>query len=211
VSAPSKPESPGRSSRLGRLRRDSRGAVFVEFLIAFLPVYVFFLCVVQLGLLFVVRLIVEHAAVNGARALAVVAGDDPKTYGGFEKELNRVNRNGRREEAVRNAVVLSLAPLILNGVVQKVDVIVPRADQPDGAKQTGDLRFAPMGEKTVTKVRLRVEVDAACRLALAGPIACNNFTDYLDPLQKLNLRLPTQKVRAEAIFPYQGARYEYPP
>ena len=124
MSAPSKPESSGRSGRIGRLRSDSRGAVFVEFLIAFLPVYVFFLCVIQLGLLFVVRLVVEHAAVNGARALAVVAGDDPKTYGGFEKELNRVNRNGRREEAVRNAVVLTLAPLILNGVVQSADVIV---------------------------------------------------------------------------------------
>jgi len=49
------------------LRTNTRGAVYVEFLIAFLPVYVFFLCLIQLALIFSVRLVTEHAAVHGAR------------------------------------------------------------------------------------------------------------------------------------------------
>src|SRR5688500_719862 len=60
---------------LGKLIRDRRGAVFVEFLIAFLPVQVFFLCLIQLAILYSVRLVTEHAAINGARAAAVVIGD----------------------------------------------------------------------------------------------------------------------------------------
>jgi len=35
-------------------------------LIAFLPVWVFFLCLVQLGLIFTVRLVTEHAATGGS-------------------------------------------------------------------------------------------------------------------------------------------------
>lgn len=188
--------------------RDARGAIFVEFLIAFLPVYVFFLCVVQLGLIFSVRLVTEHAALNGARALAVVGGDDPKRY---SEKINVMSADGKRRRAVRSAVLLSLTPLILNGVIQKVDVYYPRPDQPDGADQTGTIKFTPIGPNSVSKVRVRVEVDAACRLAMGGPIACRTLTSFMDPTQKFKLFLPTLRVRAEAIFPYQGALYEYPP
>jgi Flp pilus assembly protein TadG len=193
----------------GRFRRDTRGAVFVEFLIAFMPVYVFFLCVIQIGLIFAVRLVTEHAALNGVRALAVVGGDEPKRYSNEKK--NELIENGEREKAVRQAVILSMAPLILNGVVQSVTVIYAPANQPDGAPLTGTIKLDPMKEGSVSKVRLRVEADAACRLALVGQIACKSLTSYLDPTKKFSLFLPTLKVRAEAIFPYQGASYVYPP
>lgn len=191
------------------LRANVRGAVFVEFLIAFIPVWVFFLCVVQLGLLFSVKLVTEHAAVNGARALAVVGGDDPKRYS--NEKTNKLVHGGARMNAVRSAVILTFAPLILNGTVQNVDVIYPRPDAREGAGQSGNIDLAPMTGPSVSKVRVRVEASAACRLALAGAIACASLTSFLDPTRKFNVLLPTVPVRAEAIFPYQGAKYDYPP
>lgn len=183
--------------------------MFVEFLIAFLPVYIFFLCLVQLGLVFTARLVTEHAALNGARALAVVGGDEPKRYD--DEKLNRLLHDGKRQRAVRSAVLLTMAPLILNGVVQSVTVLYPRPDEPDGQTQTGTIELTAMGENSVSKVRVRVHAEAACRLALAGPIACGVMTNFADLAGSFSLFLPTLTVRAEAIFPYQGARYDYPP
>lgn len=198
---------PGSGAR--SLRANVRGAVFVEFLIAFMPVYVFFLCVVQLGLLFSVKLVTEHAALNGARALAVVGGDEDKRYA--KEKKNKLVPGGERMKAVRSAVILTFAPLILNGTVQNIDVIYPRPGDRGGNGQSGTIDLAPMTDSSVSKVRVRVEASAACRLALAGAIACRTLSSYLDPTRKFNVLLPTVPVRAEAIFPYQGAKYDYPP
>ena len=123
------------------IRRDQRGVVFVEFLIAFLPVYTFFLCLIQLGLLFSVRLITEHAAVNAARAAAVVIGDDPRRYNG--ERVNRLVVEGSaRYDAVRNAALLSMAPLILNGFVHSVSVVFPPEENPGAPGKRGTLDFA---------------------------------------------------------------------
>ena len=200
-------EVPGAGGR--SLRANVRGAVFVEFLIAFMPVYVFFMCVVQIGLLFSVKLVTEHAAINGARALAVVGGDEEKRYGNEKK--NKLVAGGQRVKAVRDAVLLTLAPLILNGVVQNVDVILPKPGEREGAGQSGDIQLAPMSDGSISMVRVRVEASAACRLALSGPITCRTLSSFLDPTRKFNVLLPTVPVRAEAIFPYQGASYDYPP
>jgi hypothetical protein len=191
------------------LRANVRGAVFVEFLIAFIPVWVFFLCIVQVGLIFTVKLVTEHAALNGARALAVVGGDEDKRYPGEKK--NKLVQGGKRLAAVRSAVILTFAPLILNGTVQDIDVIYPRPDDREGAGQSGTFDLAPMTGTSISKVRVRVEASAACRLALAGQIACRSLTSLLDPTRKFNVLLPTLTVRAEAVFPYQGAKYDYPP
>jgi len=191
------------------LRANVGGAVYVEFLIAFIPVWVFFLCIVQIGLLFSVRLVTEHAALNGARALAVVGGDEEKTYENENK--NKLIDGGKRKKAVRSAVLLTFAPLILNGTIQDIDIIYPRPDDREGTGQTGTINLTPMTDTTVSKVRVRVEVSAGCRLALAGTIACNTLSRLLDPTQKFNVFIPTVPVRAEAVFPYQGAKYDYPP
>jgi hypothetical protein len=192
------------------LRANVRGAVFVEFLIAFLPVYVCFLCVCQLGLLFTVKLVTEHAALNGARALAVVGGDEDKRYPANEKK-NKLVQGGERMKAVRSAVILTFAPLILNGTIQDINVVYPRPDDREGTGQTGTIALSPMTPTSISKVRVRVEASAGCRLALAGAIACRTLSNFLDPTQKFNVFIPTVRVRAEAIFPYQGASYDYPP
>ena len=194
--------------RAFRLFRERRGAVFVEFLIAFLPVYTFFLCLIQLGLLFSVRIVTEHAAFNAARAAAVVIGDDPKRYRG-EKPNRMTVRGSARYDTVRNAALLSMAPLILNGFVHNVEVVFPPEETPGGPGRTGTLTFAPMSDSQVSKVRVRVEVDAECRIGIANRIACPlaSFTHATDAIK---IAIPMRTVKAEAVYPYQGARYDYP-
>jgi hypothetical protein len=192
-----------------RALRDRRGVVFVEFLIAFLPVYTFFLCLLQLALLFAVRLVTEHAAVDAARAAAVVIGDDPKRYNG--EKINRLTVKGSaRYQAVRDAALLSMAPLILNGFVHDVNVVFPPEERPDGPGRTGTLSFAPMNDSQVSKVRVRVEVEAECRIGIANRIACPLSLNFTHPSDALRIAIPMRTVRAEAVYPYQGARYDYP-
>lgn len=69
-----------RSSRRARARRRREGAVYAEFLIAFPPVLMFFLCLIQLSMIFVAKLSVQHAAGRAARAAVVVIPDDPAHY-----------------------------------------------------------------------------------------------------------------------------------
>ena len=62
--------------------RDTRGAVYVEYLISFLPMFIFFLGVVQLALIYAAKVEVQHAANTAARAAIVVLDEDPQYYGG---------------------------------------------------------------------------------------------------------------------------------
>jgi hypothetical protein len=189
---------------LSQLVAQCSGAVFVEFLICFLPVYVFFLCLMQLGLLFTARLLTEHAAISAARAAAVVLGDDPRRYGGEPPHRMAADR-GRRQQAVRAAAVLALAPLVANGTVRGVRVLFPPEEQPGGRGRSGPLRLAPLEPLAVSKVRVRVEIDAACRIGFANRIACPLLGGGVRSL----LGAPTLPIAAEAVFPYQGARYDY--
>lgn len=75
IPAPRKDRRP----RSGSLR-DASGAAYVEFLLAFVPIFTLFLGIVQLSLLFGARLLVEHAAFRAARSAAVVIDDDPRYY-----------------------------------------------------------------------------------------------------------------------------------
>lgn len=73
------------------LLADQRGVVFLEFLIAFVPMWTFFLCVLQLSFIAHANLMVMHAADSAARSAVVVLPDDPNEYGG-EPQLS-VDRN----------------------------------------------------------------------------------------------------------------------
>jgi len=70
---------------------DRRGVVFLELLIAFVPMWTFFLCVLQLAFVAQANLMVKHSADAAARAAVVVLPDDPNEYGG-EPEMS-VDRN----------------------------------------------------------------------------------------------------------------------
>lgn len=62
------------------LGRDTGGAVYVEFLLAFIPLFFMFLGMLQMGLLYGASLVVQHSANVAARAAIVVMDDDPQYY-----------------------------------------------------------------------------------------------------------------------------------
>jgi hypothetical protein len=68
--------------RVARLIQHTRGAVYVEFLLVFMPIFLLFLAVVELGLVYAAQLVVQHSANRAARAAVVVIDDDPARYGG---------------------------------------------------------------------------------------------------------------------------------
>lgn len=61
---------------------DEGGAAYVEFLLAFIPLFIMFLGMVQMALMYAGDLVVQHAATTAARAAAVVIDDDPRHYDG---------------------------------------------------------------------------------------------------------------------------------
>jgi len=74
-------------SNSGSLFGDKRGVVFLELLIAFVPMWTFFLCVLQLAFIGHADLMVKHSADSAARSAVVVLPDDPNEYGG-EAEMS---------------------------------------------------------------------------------------------------------------------------
>ncbi len=56
----------------GSLRSNTSGAVYVEFLVAFIPFFVMVLGMIQEALMYSAHLIVQHAAASAARSAMVV-------------------------------------------------------------------------------------------------------------------------------------------
>lgn len=81
--------NPGRE---GSLRDDTRGAVYVEFLVAFIPFFIMVLGIMQIALMYSAHLIVQHAATAAARSAIVVFPDCEYRYGGAPQ--NVVNGGG---------------------------------------------------------------------------------------------------------------------
>lgn len=67
------------------LTRDTGGAVYVEFLLAFIPLFFMFLGMVQMGLLYGASLVVQHSSNVAVRAAMVVMDDDPQYYDDAER------------------------------------------------------------------------------------------------------------------------------
>lgn len=72
------------------LYRERKGAVHVEFLIVFMPLFVLFLCIMQSALLRATHLGVQHAASTAVRAAIVLLPDDPAEYEG--EGINKIER-----------------------------------------------------------------------------------------------------------------------
>jgi len=159
-----------------------------------MPVFVFFLCLLQLALLFSAKLIVEHAATAGSRSAAVVFGDEPGPYNEPAAQPNVMSKE--RRLAVRGAVLIALAPLILDDTVASVGVTYPDAAggkaQPEGT--------APLARMGNGMIRVRVEATVVCKIALANLIACERMGSST---------LRVRNVPAESAYPYQGANYVY--
>ncbi len=166
----------------------------MEYLIAFMPVFVFFLCLLQLALLFSAKLVLEHAATTGSRSAAVVFGDEPGPYNEPNAQPNVMTKE--RRKTVRGAVLIALAPLILDDTVASVGVTYP--DTADGKGQSEGTRVT--GVMGSGMIRVHVDATVVCKIALANVIACERLG---------NSGLRGRTIPAESVYPYQGANYAY--
>jgi hypothetical protein len=158
-----------------------------------MPVFVFFLCLLQLALLFSAKLLVEHSATTGARAAAVVFGDEPGPYNEANPQVNVSSKE--RRKVVRGAILIALAPMILDDTVAAVGVGYPDA----GGKSTPN--DTPIPARTGdAMIRVHVVATVICKIAIANVIVCDRHG---------NSALRTKDVPAESAYPYQGANYAY--
>ena len=100
------------------LLQANEGAVFVETLIAYLPIMFFFMATWQLAELCAAHLIVERSASAAARAASVVLPDDPFYYGGAGINAYEGARKSDVELAAK--MVLAAAPQISDDPVISV-------------------------------------------------------------------------------------------
>lgn len=78
------------------LRKDSGGAVYVEFLVVFIPFFIMVLGMMQIALMYAAHLAVQHAAATAVRAGIVVFPDCEVRYDGAPQ--NDVNGGGRGDD-----------------------------------------------------------------------------------------------------------------
>jgi hypothetical protein len=83
--------------------KDQRGVVYLEMLIGFVPVFMFFYGTLQVADASVAHLVVEHAATAAARAAVVVLPDDGAYYEDAENALVDQNRAYRQSDVERSA------------------------------------------------------------------------------------------------------------
>jgi hypothetical protein len=156
------------------------GAVYVEFLIAFVPLFVMFMALVQLAFVEVGNLIVKHSAVLGARAAAVVLVDVPSDYA--DEPIGRAS--GKRLSAIEQAVKI---PLFALSNSPEPRVSFPSAPGANDSKS----QFAG-----TDVARVRVDFDFRCRIPVGRTLACNPLTG-------------TKRVSGEAAMPIFGANYAF--
>ena len=142
-----------RPPKRGRLL-DNRGAVYVEFLASFFPVFISFWCLLQSAGLYAAKLVVRNSAYLGARAAAVVIPDDPKRYGGAK------GVSGKRKAAIESAVRQGLAGN--RSLINWMAVIKTKGG--NGQEKTDFNRDEV--------VRVSVHVPYKCRLPIADKVVC---------------------------------------
>jgi Flp pilus assembly protein TadG len=191
--------------------RDQRGVVYVETLIAFLPVFLFFLGTLQIADLSAAHIIVRHAATVAARAAVVVMPDDGRHYNDENNELIHAYEGARRADIEHAADIILGANPRLDRAAANVEVAFagaqpvrtaagqPQYSQEDVLQQafSGDtarglLDTATKGENDQN---MRQQLDARVRVAYRCLIT------FFCPR--------TYTMVSSASLVYQGARYVY--
>jgi hypothetical protein len=195
-----------------RRAEGTRGAVYAEFLIAFMPLLIFFLCIWQVSILYTTKLFVDHAAFSGARAAAVIIAENANRINDNDgaSSVNKVS--DRRITLIKDAVGMALMPLVLDGTVFSYDVIFPDPTKPGGDEAMSQKTYPVMQQTSVSMARVRVRAKMSCKIAFANVMMCGGFLSQIEAAAGLGQLLPLYLyVTSEAIFPYQGASYTYDP
>jgi hypothetical protein len=171
----------------------------LEFLVAFVPVFVLFLGLLQLVLLAAADLVVRHAAILGVRAAVVVLFDDPAFYAGSAQgDARDTPGEASRIAAIRRAVHAPLAALAPGASeVSGAATTVAFPSAPEAADLLEDLSQA----QTIT---VRVTRRVPCAIPLAGWLLCKRRR------LSSHAELPLALLQAEASMPAQAAPYPYP-
>lgn len=181
-----------------RLWRDEGGAAYVEFLLAFVPLFLFFVGMIQMAVLYGASLLVEHAADRAARAAATILDDDPTYYGGeprgsvagaalepFTLRALYVRRALRPEG--RGWLALSRRASITAAAAMPLLVLVPRRRGADLSSVATDLlqrlevtvhvpgawdTAAVTGSVSADEVEVQVRLRYACAVPVGGRLVC---------------------------------------
>ena len=167
---------------IAALRRSRRGSVYVEFIIAIMPMLTLFWGLMQLNGLLLADLVTRHAAVNAVRA-AIVCGSQAKDMGGTahaEDGTALAAPGGCAYEAAKK----SLSAVHSFGDPPAFSVHV------EGASKSGN---APVTATVVAAYH--------CRVPLVGSFVCGMFNAGS---QSIGVRPITRA----ATLPNQGATYD---
>lgn len=82
MQTPKESEEVSREPPRENLAKCESGAIYVEFLIAFFPVFIMVLGIIQISLMYTAHVVVQHSASTAVRAAIVVIPDDPARYNG---------------------------------------------------------------------------------------------------------------------------------
>jgi hypothetical protein len=171
------------------LSSDARGAVFVEFLIAFLPMFVLFSCLVQLGFLQAADLVTKHSAWMGARAAIVIISDDPAYYG----EAGGLSHNDNSGLLLANDEMQAEIGGAVSAILQSIDanpnVAVTLPSAPGGNDNRTQYGIEDM-------VHVQVHYTYPCLVPIGSLFVCGFGR--------------TAILTGESVMPMQGANFKYP-
>lgn len=165
---------------LKELSKDARGAIYVEFLIVFMPIFVMFMSLVQFAFVQTANIVTKHAAVQAARAAIVVLPDDPNFYGNIPVNKVAGDRKTLIEAAARGRLLaVSTSP--------DFKIQFPSTPGGDDDKSTF---------KQDDVVRVKLTFNYPCKIPIGNRFVCS-------------LLGSKKALKAEAALPLQGAGFEY--
>jgi len=176
-----------RRCRPRALGADCGGAAYVEFLIAFFPILLLFVGILQLQLAYLTQFFVTRAAFAAARAAAVYI-PRPDEDGHVSNELSDQAR-----AVVDEATMLAVTPVLLRGWLRELPIVTfPDSNDPNTTGERTSFAEGP------DMVRVRVFASYVCHLPPLDFVMCKSVEG-----QRIIF------LSSEATFPYQRASYQY--
>lgn len=146
------------------LRKDKRGAVLVEFLVAFMPLMITFSSFVQVAQIATASIVTKHSTIVGARAAAVISNEHKNTPD---------QKKGKNEGEIQDAVKAAMGPWGKTMTNLRVTVKEDKSSDKD-----------PFG-----MVQVEVQADYKCSVPFGGFLVCG--ANQKHPF-KMNAAFPHQ-------------------
>lgn len=211
------------------LKSETRGVIYVEFLVTSVPILLLFLLMVQLALAFAAKLTAQHAANVAARAAIVVLPDDPSLDTGQDELELLLNEFGAssgggavggdfRMRAIRNAAtarLMGVSPPMgsLENRERTIDLALGSRGEDERlsgsaayARSAVAVEYNDPGSGTGA-VTVRVRYLFNCAIPLGDLFLCDPLSDIGDTAMPEDLISGGGRFKVltgEATLPYQG-------